>query len=82
MNNVLKSSVLSLNYRASWILNVVFVLNLQEMEPKKKASAERNVLASVLKLQRKILRTLNESMDELSRRSKSLWWSRWIPKEE
>lgn len=58
------------------------VLNLQEMEPKKKASAERNALASILKLQRKILKTLNESMDELSRRGKSLWWSRWIPREE
>ncbi|KDP29363.1 hypothetical protein JCGZ_18284 [Jatropha curcas] len=56
---------------------------LREMEePKKKANAQRNALASALRLQRKIVRTLNESMDELSRRSKSLWWSRWIPREE
>jgi len=47
-----------------------------------KASAPRNALASALKLQRKIIRTLNESMDELNRRRKSFWWSRWIPREE
>ncbi|KGN51552.2 serine/threonine-protein kinase STN7, chloroplastic [Cucumis sativus] len=58
------------------------LLELKEMEPKKKANVERNALASILKLQRKILKTLNESMDELSRRGKSLWWSRWIPREE
>ncbi|KAF2311199.1 hypothetical protein GH714_020102 [Hevea brasiliensis] len=51
-------------------------------EPRGKASAQRNALASALRLQRKIIRTLNESMDELSRRSKSLWWSRWISREE
>ncbi|GMN38818.1 hypothetical protein TIFTF001_008042 [Ficus carica] len=56
--------------------------NWSEMEPKKKSSAQRNVLASVLKLQRKLVRTLNESVDELNRRRKSLWWSRWIPREE
>ncbi|XP_022775816.1 serine/threonine-protein kinase STN7, chloroplastic isoform X2 [Durio zibethinus] len=55
---------------------------LRDIEPKKKASPQRNALASVLRLQRKIVRTLNESMDELSRRSKSVWWSRWIPREE
>ncbi|CAJ1932266.1 unnamed protein product [Sphenostylis stenocarpa] len=55
---------------------------LREIEPKKKASAPRNALASALKLQRKIIRTLNESMDELNRRRKSFWWSRWIPREE
>ncbi|GMP83182.1 hypothetical protein CsSME_00037200 [Camellia sinensis var. sinensis] len=55
---------------------------LREIEPKKKASAQRNALASALRLQRKILRTLNESMDELNQRRKSLWWSRWIPREE
>ncbi|EEF38017.1 serine/threonine-protein kinase STN7, chloroplastic [Ricinus communis] len=54
----------------------------ERQEPRKKASAQRNALASALRLQRKILKTLNESMDELSRRGKSLWWSRWIPKEE
>ncbi|XP_059312050.1 serine/threonine-protein kinase STN7, chloroplastic isoform X2 [Lycium ferocissimum] len=56
---------------------------LREIEPKKKkSSAQRNALASALRVQRKILRTLNESMDELSRQRKSLWWSRWIPREE
>lgn len=57
---------------------------VQEMEPnKKKARASRrNALASALWLQRKIVRTLNESMDELNRRRKSLWWSRWIPRED
>ncbi|KAJ4841370.1 Serine/threonine-protein kinase stn7, chloroplastic [Turnera subulata] len=54
----------------------------ERQEPKKKASPQRNALASALRLQRKIVRTLNESMDELNRRRKSLWWSRWIPREE
>ncbi|KAK7306961.1 hypothetical protein VNO77_39615 [Canavalia gladiata] len=55
---------------------------LREIEPRKKASAQRNALASALRLQRKIIKTLNESMDELTRRRKSFWWSRWIPREE
>uniref|UniRef100_A0A7C9CVG7 non-specific serine/threonine protein kinase n=2 Tax=Opuntia streptacantha TaxID=393608 RepID=A0A7C9CVG7_OPUST len=54
---------------------------LREMEPKKKGGAQRNALASVLRMQRKIIRTLNESMDELNQRRKSIWWSRWIPRE-
>ncbi|XP_009409908.2 serine/threonine-protein kinase STN7, chloroplastic-like [Musa acuminata AAA Group] len=54
---------------------------LREREPKK-GSPQRNVLASILRVQRKIIKTLNESMDELNRRRKSLWWSRWIPREE
>ncbi|XP_018823681.1 serine/threonine-protein kinase STN7, chloroplastic [Juglans regia] len=55
---------------------------LREIKPRKKASPQRNALASALRLQRKIIRTLNESMDELNQRRKSLWWSRWIPREE
>ncbi|XP_047321463.1 serine/threonine-protein kinase STN7, chloroplastic [Impatiens glandulifera] len=55
---------------------------LREMVPSKKSTAERNVLASALKVQRKIIRTLNESVGELNQRRKSLWWSRWIPREE
>ncbi|KAJ8621198.1 hypothetical protein MRB53_029727 [Persea americana] len=55
---------------------------LREMEPKKKSNVQRNALASALLLRRKIVRTLNESMDELNRQRKSLWWSRWIPREE
>lgn len=50
--------------------------------PKKKTGAKRNALASALKVQRKIIKTLNESMDELSRNRKSIWWRRWIPREE
>ncbi|KAH6822569.1 Serine/Threonine kinase domain protein [Perilla frutescens var. hirtella] len=55
---------------------------LREIKPTKKSSAQRNALASALKVQRKIIRTINESVDELNRRRKSLWWSRWIPREE
>ncbi|KAE8716061.1 Serine/threonine-protein kinase STN7 [Hibiscus syriacus] len=81
---------------AKWIINLMAksgtekeggfteaqLQELRDIQPKKKVSPQRNALASALRLQRKIVRTLNESMDELSRRSKSLWWSRWIPKEE
>ncbi|XP_073031544.1 serine/threonine-protein kinase STN7, chloroplastic-like [Primulina eburnea] len=55
---------------------------LKEVAPKKKASLERNALASALRLQRKIIRTINESVDELNERRTSLWWSKWIPREE
>ncbi|CAL5189124.1 unnamed protein product [Lathyrus oleraceus] len=55
---------------------------LREIVPKKKTGAKRNALASALKVQRKIIKTLNESMDELSRNRKSIWWRRWIPREE
>ncbi|XP_075484840.1 serine/threonine-protein kinase STN7, chloroplastic-like [Primulina tabacum] len=55
---------------------------LKEAPPKKKASLERNALASALRLQRKIIRTMNESVDELNERRKSFWWSKWIPREE
>ncbi|CAL5096088.1 unnamed protein product [Urochloa decumbens] len=53
---------------------------LREIKPKK-GSAQRNVLASVLRVQRKIVKTINESMDELASQRKSIWWSRWIPRE-
>lgn len=56
--------------------------NLREIKPKKQAKAQRNALASALRFQKKILRTLNESVDELNQRRKSLWWSKWIPREE
>jgi hypothetical protein len=62
--------------------DLIYYFFFQETKPKKKASARRNALASALWLQRKIVRTLNESMDEFNNRRKSLWWSRWIPKEE
>ncbi|KAF8727444.1 hypothetical protein HU200_019052 [Digitaria exilis] len=54
---------------------------LREIKPKK-GSAQRNVLASVLRVQRKIVRTIKESMDDLTSQRKSIWWSRWIPREE
>ncbi|KAL1807031.1 hypothetical protein ACET3Z_030099 [Daucus carota] len=56
--------------------------NLREIKPKKKEKAQRNALASALRFQKKILKTLNESMSELNQQRKSLWWSRWIPKED
>lgn len=55
---------------------------LREMEPRKKGGAQRNALASALRLQRKVLKTLNESIDGLNQTGKSMWWSRWIPREE
>ncbi|CAD6332970.1 unnamed protein product [Miscanthus lutarioriparius] len=54
---------------------------LREIKPKK-GRAQRNVLASVLRLQKKIVKTINESMDKLASQRKSIWWSRWIPREE
>ncbi|KAJ6816357.1 serine/threonine-protein kinase STN7, chloroplastic [Iris pallida] len=51
----------------------------------KKGNPQRNALASALRLQRKIIKTLSErleSIDEISNQRKSLWWSRWIPREE
>lgn len=75
-----------INYRAEYLVTEVTPFSLpffiQDIKPKKKSSAQRNALASALKLQRKIIRTLNESVDELNQRRKSLWWSRWIPREE
>lgn len=58
------------------------LLELREIQPSKKDRSQRNALASALRLQRKIVKTLNESMDELSRQSKTVWWSKWIPREE
>ncbi|KVI05333.1 hypothetical protein Ccrd_016334 [Cynara cardunculus var. scolymus] len=55
---------------------------LREIRPSKKGNPQRNALASVLRFQKKILKTLNESMNELSQQGKSMWWSRWIPREE
>ncbi|KAL3644636.1 Serine/threonine-protein kinase stn7, chloroplastic [Castilleja foliolosa] len=57
---------------------------LREIEPKKKkkASVQRNALASALRAQRKIIGTINESVDKLSRPRKRLWWSKWIPTED
>ncbi|KAK8511851.1 hypothetical protein V6N12_000890 [Hibiscus sabdariffa] len=93
---VLRATQQDYGEAARWIINLMAksgtekeggfteaqLQELRDIKPTKKESPQRNALASALRLQRKILRTLNESMDELSKRSKSLWWSRWIPKEE
>lgn len=55
---------------------------LQAKRPAKKVNAQRNALASVLKIQRKIVKSVNETMDEIVKTQKSLWWKRWIPKQE
>ncbi|EYU34597.1 hypothetical protein ABFS82_05G029500 [Erythranthe guttata] len=56
---------------------------LRDIGPKKKkSSVQRNALASALRAQRKIAKTINESVDELNRSTKSIWWSKWIPREE
>lgn len=57
------------------------LLELREIVPKK-GTGQRNALASILRLQRKVIKTLDESVDEISRQTKSIWWSRWIPREE
>ncbi|XP_022735671.1 serine/threonine-protein kinase STN7, chloroplastic-like [Durio zibethinus] len=54
-------------------LQLRFFLVVQDIERKKEASPQPNALASALLLRRKIVRTLNESMDELSRHSESIW---------
>ncbi|EOA34625.1 hypothetical protein CARUB_v10022188mg [Capsella rubella] len=55
---------------------------LREKEPRKKASAQRNALASALRLQRKLVKTVTETIDEISDGRKTVWWNRWIPREE
>ncbi|KFK41320.1 hypothetical protein AALP_AA2G114700 [Arabis alpina] len=55
---------------------------LREKEPRKKASAQRNALASALRLQRKLVKTVAETMDEITEGRKTVWWNRWIPREE
>lgn len=55
---------------------------LREIRPKKKSTVQRNALASALRMQRKIVKTLDESIDEMRNKRKSFWWRRWIPTEE
>uniref|UniRef100_A0A0C9RX63 non-specific serine/threonine protein kinase n=1 Tax=Wollemia nobilis TaxID=56998 RepID=A0A0C9RX63_9CONI len=55
---------------------------LREIRPKKKSTVQRNALASALRLQRKIIKTLDESLDEIKDQRKSIWWRRWIPRGE
>ncbi|KMZ64271.1 putative Serine/threonine protein kinase [Zostera marina] len=55
--------------------------NLRQVKVPKKGTARRNVLASVFRLPNKIVSTLNESMDELNRKRKNVWWSRYIPQQ-
>ncbi|CAH9076118.1 unnamed protein product [Cuscuta epithymum] len=56
--------------------------DLREKESKMKLSAQRNVLSSPIRLQKRIIRARNGSIDELKQRRKSLWWSKWIPREK
>ncbi|CAN6934308.1 unnamed protein product [Brassica oleracea] len=55
---------------------------LREKEPRKKASAQRNALASALRLKRKLVKTVAETIDEIADGRKTVWWNRWIPREE
>ncbi|MCO5571840.1 hypothetical protein L7F22_025588 [Adiantum nelumboides] len=56
---------------------------LKEIQPKRKDTLQRNALASVLRLQRKVVRTIDETMDEISAPApkKEFWWRRWIPRD-
>lgn len=54
---------------------------LKEIQPKRKDTFQRNALASVLRLQRKVVRTIDETMDDISAPKKDFWWSRWIPRD-
>ncbi|KAL9260055.1 Serine/threonine-protein kinase STN7, chloroplastic-like protein [Drosera capensis] len=65
-----------------WRVHRSSVTGAKDIEPAKKGSPQRNALASALMLQRKIVRTINESIDEISQPRKSMWWNRWIPRQE
>ncbi|MCO5547977.1 hypothetical protein L7F22_001432 [Adiantum nelumboides] len=54
---------------------------LKEIQPKRKDTLQRNALASVLRLQRKVVRTIDETVDEISAPKKEFWWRRWIPRD-
>ncbi|KAJ7519106.1 hypothetical protein O6H91_20G023000 [Diphasiastrum complanatum] len=52
--------------------------NLKEIKSKEKATLQRNALASALRLQRKVVRTVDETIDELrGNKKKIFWWNRW-----
>ncbi|KAL2613282.1 hypothetical protein R1flu_024974 [Riccia fluitans] len=52
--------------------------NMKEKEPKAKDTIPRNALASALKLQRKVARTIATVGEPVSKRN---WWNRWESKE-
>ncbi|KAI5071678.1 hypothetical protein GOP47_0013929 [Adiantum capillus-veneris] len=54
---------------------------LKEIQPKRKDTFQRNALASVLRLQRKVVRTIDETVDDITTPKKEFWWSRWIPRD-
>eukprot|EP00249_Psilotum_nudum_P017409 c26309_g1_i1 orf=114-1907(+) len=54
---------------------------LKEVQPRKKATIQRNALASILRLQRKVVRTIDETVDEIHEPKKVFWWSQWIPRD-
>ncbi|KAG2253666.1 hypothetical protein Bca52824_083802 [Brassica carinata] len=65
-----------------WGFTETQLQELREKEPRKKASAQRNALASALRLKRKLVKTVAESIDEIADGRKTVWWNRWIPREE
>ncbi|KAH7283410.1 hypothetical protein KP509_34G006000 [Ceratopteris richardii] len=54
---------------------------LKEVQSKRKDTLQRNALASVLRLQRKVMRSIDETMDEMKSPKKDLWWRKWIPRD-
>eukprot|EP00252_Welwitschia_mirabilis_P010581 TRINITY_DN2390_c0_g1_i1.p1 TRINITY_DN2390_c0_g1~~TRINITY_DN2390_c0_g1_i1.p1 ORF type:complete len:592 (-),score=96.90 TRINITY_DN2390_c0_g1_i1:188-1963(-) len=54
---------------------------LRESDPRKKATLRRNALASALRLQRRVMKTIGESLDGIGSKRTSLWWSKWIPRQ-
>lgn len=57
---------------------IVFGWLVQEKEPKKKNSIQRNAMASALKIQRKAARTIAATVDDIQKGEKRLnWWNRW-----
>ncbi|RAL50132.1 unnamed protein product [Cuscuta campestris] len=55
---------------------------LRETVPMMKSSAQRNVLASPLRPQKKIVRTSSVSTGDTKQRRKQSWWNKWIPSQE
>lgn len=39
-------------------------------------------MASALRLKRKLVKTVAETIDEIADGRKTVWWNRWIPREE
>lgn len=54
---------------------------LREKQAKRKDTLQRNALASALRLQRKVARTIDETMDEINTPKKVFWWNSWMPRD-